>query len=190
MQVVFAILADHAIQNRVRKMAVELFTRYGAPLNASLLRPHISLKQGFHVPEMEPIEAYFDRFAASIRPFKVEFDHFYYTEWNGNGILGLAARERGRLRQLHERLNAELGEIFGDVSAPHDGEAYRFHLTVEMGPVAERNPYRAYFDQLEPKEVTLAFVAREITLFIDPDDGDPGPFIDYKTAFLGKAASG
>ncbi len=174
------ILADTPVQNFTHKIAYELSQKYGVAFFASLYPAHISLKQPFNCEDLPRLEAYCDELAAQTAPFPVELDELYADEWEGNGILGLRVVETGTLRELHNRLNRELSLLFADSSAPHDGDGYRFHLTIEMGengppnPLGETspgvgraifNPYRAYFESLADKKVGLSFQAAQLGLF-------------------------
>jgi len=66
---------------------------------------------------------------------------------------------------LHNSINQELSELFDDTSAPHDGDEYHFHMTIELGKVKENNPYRAYFDSLLDTKTDRSFLAEYIALF-------------------------
>lgn len=159
------ILADYELQNYTRKIAYELSQNYGVDFFAALYPAHISLKQPFTCEDLARLEAYCDELAAQIAPFPVELDEFYAAEWEGNGILGLRVVETRTLRELHNRLNRQLSQLFSDTSAPFDGDAYRFHLTIEMGEIAGFNPYMAYYESLADKEVHLSLRAEQLGLF-------------------------
>lgn len=178
MKAAIALLADYQVQNYVRRIVLELDQEHQIDFLASLLPAHISLKQPFSFESMERLKSYFDLLAAQIEPFQIELDEIYYTEWNRNGVLGINVKETDTLRKLHNQLNRELSKLFVDTSAPHDGDGYHFHMTIELGKVAKRNPYQDYFEQLEDRKVNLAFLAKQIALFYYP--GDQRPFICYK----------
>jgi 2'-5' RNA ligase len=166
MKAAIALLVDYQTQNFVRKMVFELEQAFQIDFMASLLPVHISLKQPFSFESMKRLEGYFDSLADQIAPIEIELDEIYYTEWKGNGILGMNVIETEPLRELHNQLNRELSPLFKDTSAPHDGDGYHFHMTIELGKVDEkRNPYQIYFEGLEDKKVNLAFQANEIALF-------------------------
>jgi 2'-5' RNA ligase len=179
MKAAVALLSDYKIQNIARHIAFELERDYGIDFLACLLPAHVSLKQPFAFESMEQMEGYFDSLAASLAPFRIELDELYCTNWEGFGILGMNVKETGTLRDLHARLNRELGRLCKDPSAPHDGDEYRFHLTIEMGKVTETDPYREYFDRLANKTLDLSFQAEEIALFYYSGKEDTS-FINYK----------
>jgi hypothetical protein len=82
---------------------------------------------------------------------------------------------------LHNRVNEELKSVVHDPSAPHDGEGYRFHLTVELGEVGKNNPFKQFYDSLPEKSVDLSFTAKNIALFFYTDGPiETGSFICYK----------
>jgi hypothetical protein len=173
------ILADHAAQNFTRKIVFALAQEHPIDLLASIHQAHISLKQPFTFESMKRLEAYFDSFAESVVPFRIELDKIYYTQWGEYSILGLNVKETPILRGLHDRLNQELTAVVLDPTAPHDGEDYRFHMTIEMGVPVGGDPYRAYFDRLTDKRVDLSFLAEEIALFCSTDE-DNLSYFNYK----------
>ena len=178
MKAAIAILADYRAQNFVRRMVFDMEQVYQIDFLASLLPAHISLKQPFSFENMDRLESYFDSLATQIAPFQIELDEIYNSDWDGYGILGINVRETETLRGLHNQINRELGELFMDTSAPHDGAGYHFHMTIELGKVEDQNPYRYYFDGLESKPVDLAYQAKQIALFYYPDH--QRSFICYK----------
>ena len=165
MKAAIALLANYRAQNFARRIVFELEKAYQIDFLASQLPAHISLKQPFSFEDVGRLEGFFDSLAAQIAPFQIELDEIYYTEWNRNGILGINVKETDTLRELHNQLNHELSKLFLDTSAPHDGDGYHFHMTIELGKVDKRNPYQAYFEQLENRKVNLSFHAEEIALF-------------------------
>ena len=179
MKAAIVLLTDYMTQNIARKIVFALDQEYKIDFHGSLLPAHVSLKQPFAFESMERLEDYFDALAASISPFLVELDEIYYIDWSGYGILGMSVKETTILRGLHNRLNHELSELFRDTSAPHDGDEYRFHMTIELGKIEKANPYRVYFDKLADKRVNLEFVAKEMALFYYSGKG-PRSFINYR----------
>jgi len=165
-------------------MVYDLNRQYGIGFLASLLPAHVSLKQPFSFESMERLEGYFDALAASIAPLKIELGSVYHFHGGGYGILALNVKETSVLRELHDRIHRELGALFEDVSAPHDGESYHFHLTVELGKVEGEDVYKRYYDEISDKRVNLKFTAREIALFYY-DDLKVGSYMTYKVLGLG-----
>ena len=178
MKAAIALLADYHTQNIVRRIVFELEQAFQIDFLASLLPAHISLKQPFSFESMARLEGYFDLLAAQIAPFQIKLDEIYYTEWGGNGVLGINVEETNILRELHNQLNRELSELFVDTTAPHNGEGYHFHMTIELGKVDKRNPYQVYFEGLKDRKANLTFLAKEMALFYYP--GDHRSFICYK----------
>jgi 2'-5' RNA ligase len=185
MKAAIALLANREIQNYARRIVFDLNRKHGIRFLASLLPAHVSLKQPFSFDSMEKLEKYFDRLAEDIEPFVVELDRVYHTQWSGYGILGLDVRETDVLRELHNRINAELDDLFEDTSAPHDGDSYHFHLTIELGSVEAEDVYGRYYEELDDKRVNLKFTAREIALFYYAGDPGAGSFMTYKVLGLG-----
>ena len=186
MKAAVVLLASREVQNFIRKVVYTLDRQYNRPFLGSVLPAHVSLKQPFTFEVMPVLEDWFDSLAASLPPFEIALEGIYHTSWSGYGILGLNVVETPILRGLHERVNRELAQIVTDPSAAFDGDAYRFHLTIEMGPVREEDIYKTYLDELENKAASFTFSASELGLFYYADR-QPGPdsFLVYKVLPLG-----
>jgi hypothetical protein len=157
MKAAIALLADFSTQNFARRMVFELSRRADLEFFGALLPAHVSLKKPFVFEAMPRLEAWFDSFAARTAPFDVSLASVYYSAWEGYGILGLEVVETPILRALHTQINRELPGIVENPSAPPDGDEYRFHLTIELGPTAQGEPFKAFYDQLTDKTVNLTF---------------------------------
>jgi 2'-5' RNA ligase len=181
MKAAIALLSDYSVQNTVRRMVYEISQRAEVEFFGSLLPAHVSLKQPFTFESMEALEEWFDSFSKRVRPFRVGLDHVYYDEWDEYAIVGLDVRETPMLRGLHNQVNRELKNLVKDSSAPHDGDEYRFHLTIELGKTSTRNPFKQFYDALPEKQVDLSFIAEHIGLFFYADGPiEKGSFICYK----------
>lgn len=181
MKAAIALLSDHHTQNIARKMVFEI-NRY-APIRfmGSLLPAHVSLKQPFTFESMDALEGWFASFSERVSPLRIELDHVYYDSWDDYAIVGFAVRETPTLRALHNQINQELKSIVRDPAAPHDGDEYRFHLTIELGEAGAINPFKQFYDSLPEKQVDLSFSAESIALFLYPHEQiEPGTFICYK----------
>ena len=189
MKAAFALLVDHNTHNFIRKLVVDMHSKYRIGFLASLLLPHVSLKQPFEVSSLPELEAYFDRLAETIQPFEIMLTHLELQMSSLNddeiGILWLNVQETPALRDLHNRINRELSERFENTEASFDGSDYHFHATVELG----RQPaavYRKIYAEYEHIEVDLSFTAREIAMFYYADwSGESGTFITYKILPVG-----
>jgi 2'-5' RNA ligase len=186
MKAALAVLADYRIQNIARRMVFDMSRNFEMEFFGSLLPSHVSLKQPFTFESMDRLEARFDSLAARTAPFEIELDEIYYAEWNQVGFLGFNVVETPTLRALHNQINRELPEVVEDPSARHDGEEYRFHLTAELGPVSNVNPYKTYFEGLATKEAALSFRAEQLALFYYADRPiTSGSFILYRVMPFG-----
>ncbi len=186
MKAAIALLADYSTQNLARRMVFEMSQAAELEFLGSLLPSHVSLKQPFVFEDMPRLEAWFDSLAARITPLDVTLNSVYYSTWEGYGILGLEVVETPVLRNLHDQINRELVGVVANPSAPHDGHEYRFHLTVELGPIGQANPFKAFYDSLTDKTVNLTFRACHLALFIYSDRPiRSGSFILYRVMPLG-----
>jgi 2'-5' RNA ligase len=181
MKAAIALLSDHHVQNVVRKIVYNIHQRAPIQFFGSLLPAHVSLKQPFIFEDLDVLEKWFDSFSKQMTPFEIELDHVYYERWDDHAIVGLSVRETPTLRELHDRINRELRRIVTDPSAPHDGDEYRFHLTIELGKAGTTHPFKAFYESLVEKGVNLSFTAEHLALFLYPAEViEPGSFICYK----------
>ena len=153
--------------------------RYGEiEFFGSLLPTHVSLKQPFPFENMDILQDWFESFSQRTPPMAIRLDRIYYDEWDQHAIVDLRVQETPALRELHNQINRELKEVVRDSSAPHDGDGYRFHLTIELGKTGSLNPFRRYYESLPEKHVSLSFRAESIALFYYADRPiQPGSFI-------------
>ena len=181
MKAAIALLADYHVQNIARKMVYEINQRANIQFFGSLLPAHVSLKQPFPFESMDVLEAWLEGFSKQIHPFRVELERVYYDQWDDFAILGFEVLETSTLRSLHNQINRELKDLFTDPSAPHDGDDYRFHLTVELGKTGNTNPFKQFYESLPEKQIDLSFMAKQIALFLYPREPiEPGSFLCYK----------
>ncbi|MCP4539141.1 MAG: 2'-5' RNA ligase family protein [Chloroflexi bacterium] len=192
MKAAFALLVDDNVHNFVRKLAVNVHSKYGIDFMVSLLPPHVSLKQPFEIDSLPETEAYFDQLTETIQPFETTLTHLeLQTAPLGDGetgILWLNVQETPTLRELHNRINRELSERFENTDAPFDGPDYHFHATVELGgqPI---EVYRKAYAEYEHAEINLSLMANKIAMFYCDDVGTkPGTFITYKILPVGKGS--
>jgi 2'-5' RNA ligase len=181
MKAAIALLSDYPVQNMVRRTVYEINQLAQVEFLGSLLPAHVSLKQPFTFESMDLLESWFDSFSTRVHPFRVELDHIYYQGWDEYAIVGLDVNETPILRALHNQINRELKGLVIDASAPHDGDEYRFHLTIELGKVGSSNPFKQFYEALPEKQVDLSFLAEYVALFFYADGPiEKGSFICYK----------
>lgn len=181
MKAAIALLSDYHVQNVARKIVYDINQRAPIQFFGSLLPAHVSLKQPFTFESLDVLETWFDSFSKQVAPFQIDLDHLYYDQWDDYAIVGLSVRETPALRELHNRINRELRRIFTDPSAPHDGNEYRFHLTIELGKTGTTNPFKTFYESFVEKGVNLSFTAEYLALFLYPAEViEPGSFICYK----------
>ena len=190
MRAAFALLADRKVHNFVRRLAWDIHLKHNTGTRHCRLPSHISLKQPFAISDLAALEVYMDELARSIEPFEIHLPEIQVmpTAYAGveYGILWLDVEETAYLRQLHNRVNRELADRFGNTSANFDGADYHFHMTVMLGgqPV---EAYRQFLDELPDPEVNLRFMTTELALFVyDEPMGPDGEYLSYKTLTLGK----
>jgi hypothetical protein len=181
MKAAIAVLSDHHVQNVARKMVYEINQLGRVKFLGSLLPAHVSLKQPFTFENMDDLEDWFESLSRQAAPFRIQLEQVYYDEWDRYAIIGFEVLESPVLRALHNQINEELKSFILNPTAPHDGDEYRFHLTVELGEAGDTNPFKQYYDSLTEKHADLSFMAQHIALFFYADGPiEAGSFICYK----------
>ena len=193
MRAAFAVLANLDAYNFVRKLAWDMHFRYHTGTIDARLPPHVSLKQPFAISDLGALEEYMDELAPTIEPFALELARLELRsithQGRDYGLLLIAVQENPTLRALHNQLNQELSQRFGDARADFDGEEYFFHMTVMMGGQAT-DVYRAAFAEIADKEVNLRYTARHLALFVyDEPMGPHGEYLTYKISPIGATKS-
>ncbi len=144
MKAAIALLSDFHVQNVVHRMVYEIHQHTGIKFFGSLLPAHVSLKQPFTFEDMDSLEEWFESFSGEIRPFRIDLERIYYEEWDRSAIVGFEVLETPTLRALHDRINIQLKNIVQDSFAPHDGDEYRFHLTVSWEAWKQETPSNSF----------------------------------------------
>jgi len=187
----FALLANSDIHNTVRRLSWEMHLKYRVGTRHVSLPPHISLKQPFHVDDLPGLEEYMGDLAGSIQPFEVRLNDLQivpvpYDKYTEYGILWINIEETGILRELHNRLNRELSQRFGETSADYDGDAYHFHMTVMMGGQF-MEIYRKFKNEIPNSNINMTYTARELAMFVyDEPMGPHGEYLCYRILNLGQ----
>ncbi len=184
MRATFALLTDLETHNRVRKLSWEAHRTYGTGTLNVRLPPHVSLKQPFPVADLAALEAYMDELARSLTPLRLYLTELqlHSTAFGGTefGLLWIDVQESEELRRLHDRLNQELRQRFGDTRAEHDGAEYHFHMTVALGG-QPLDVYQKLFSALPDRRIDREFTARALAMFVyDEPLGPQGEYLLYK----------
>ena len=189
MKAAFALPANMEVHNLVRKLSWEMHQKYRTGTRHVSLPPHVSLKQPFGVSDFSALEDYMHELAGSIEPFEVALSElqvvpisFGGTEY---GILWIDVEESEELRGLHNRLNEELDQHFGNTQADFDGDDYHFHMTVMIGG-GPPDIYRMFLSQVADLKVNLRFPVKELAMFVyDEPMGPNGEYLCYKILPIG-----
>jgi len=184
MKATFALLADNHIHNLVRKLSWDIHQKYRTGIDVCRLPPHISLKQTFDISDLEALSKYMDELAQNIEPFQANLTHLELIDTTidglDSGILWLNVEETESLRGLHNRLNEELTERFGNVPAEYDGADYHFHMSVAIGgqPI---EIYHKILDEFKDRLVNLQCEIRDLVMFVYDERSDVNAgYMTYK----------
>jgi 2'-5' RNA ligase len=149
-----------ASSNWVSRAQFETLRRNGANpgLEAS---PHVSLKLGFQVEELEPIAAYLERLSLEVEPIELALREVGVFE---EGISFLDVVATPRLDRLRRRILRDLQDGFGVRPREIEGDQFRFHATISYGL-----PGPALAEELERlREERIQFheICRSIELWV------------------------
>ena len=101
------------------------------------------------------------------------------------GILWVDVEETEKLRGLHNRLNEELNQRFGNIPADFDGDAYHFHMTVMMGG-QPLEMYRKFLAEVSNPKINMSLTVKELAMFVyDEPMGPNGEYLSYKILPVG-----
>lgn len=190
MRAAFALLANHKIHNIVRKLSWEIHQKYRTGTRHISLPPHISLKQPFPIGDLPALEDYMAELASSIQPFDVRLTELQVKPISSGGttygLLWIDVEETPELRNLHNRLNDELNQRFGNTPADFDGEQYHFHMTVMLGGQTV-DIYRKFYSEIPNPKLNLQFTVKELGMFVYEEPMGPnGEYLCYKILPIGE----
>jgi 2'-5' RNA ligase len=186
MKATFVLIASNEVENMARKIMLEAHRKAELGFEMTRLPSHVSLKQPFHIENLEQIEQYFDEFVKTLKPVTVKLEHLICLPNNvlgyDSGVMMMVAEKSNELAELHCRLNRELEERFGCCHADYDGDEYKFHMTIALGG----KPYEDYqkaLDLLSKKKFNSEVVFDQLgLLYYDDDNIKPGTYFCYKKA--------
>ena len=184
MKATIVLIADNDAENFGRKLMLEANRHGKMGFEMARLPQHVSLKQPFAIPDLENMEAFFDRFAKELSPFDIEFvdmDVFPSNVLGGadSGCMSLRAKETPQLVDAQKRLNEELYKMFGPCPADHDND-YVFHMTFAIGG-ADYESYQRAYDELKKSDYHQTFRFNKLgLLYYDDDNITPGTYFCYK----------
>ncbi|CAN5785440.1 hypothetical protein BH10CHL1_BH10CHL1_37000 [soil metagenome] len=140
---------------------------------------------------MVALETYMAELASSIEPFEVSLTELQLAPaiFNGqeSGILWLDVLETQTLRQLHNRVNDELSQRFGNTQADYDGPAYHFHMTVMLGGQT-LDVYRQFYREISVPSIHLRYTVSELAMFVYNEPlGPQSDYLAYKILPIGHA---
>jgi 2'-5' RNA ligase len=115
--------------NWIARVQFDLLRRRGcnAALEAS---PHVTLKLGFRVPELEPLAEWLERLAREVPPIELTLrDVGRFDE----GILYLGVVPTPQLGGLRQRILRDLRTEFGIRPGEIEDDRFKFHATLTSG---------------------------------------------------------
>jgi 2'-5' RNA ligase len=171
-------LVSDAAHNYVRRLQVSILRQCGK--NPGLTAtPHITLKLGFSVPEIEPFEKYFDELLEDVEPMEVCLRDFAFFD---EGIVFMDVERNPRLEELRRRIVRELSERHGIRPYALEGDVYRLHATVAHG--LSRHDFARLRRELGPVKAELRFVLQTLGLLCHTGS----QWITYRRGTLSRGA--
>jgi len=129
MQLGYVIPVSIEVHDAMRKLQLALLKEHGSRVRIEGI-PHITLKQGFEIKEVEPFERYLDVLVSETAPFDVHVRDVGLFE---EGIVFLGVVETPPLVALRKRIVGDLATRLGIAPSPLEGDRYRFHVTLAQG---------------------------------------------------------
>ncbi len=171
----YAALVPDDVHNFMRSVAVELYERWGAQASATVLEPHVTIKQPYE-GDLEVAAEYLDELAAAVEPFELVLDG--YAEFENEGVVFLdVVGGAERIMELQRQVLDELG-LAPAAFESGEPEPYRVHATLAVGLAT---PQRQAAIAALPKPPTFRFAVERLGLFARVEAG----WLVYRRAGLG-----
>jgi 2'-5' RNA ligase len=119
-EVGYVILLNDEVTNYVRRLQIDLLREHG-PCPSLHVAPHITLKQAFPVPALEPFERYFEQLINETEPFEIVVRGFGSFD---RDILFLDVVQNSHLVELRKRILRGLSVEFGIQPYPLEDDRY------------------------------------------------------------------
>lgn len=120
--------------------------------------PHVSLKLGFKVPDLEPVAEWLERLAREIPPLELELRGLGRFD---EGIVYVAVVPRPELELLRRRILRELRTEFGIREGRFEGDEFTFHASLAHGLP------RAVLDDEMDRLASADVAFREVSRFVE-----------------------
>ncbi|HQR29026.1 MAG TPA: 2'-5' RNA ligase family protein [Anaeromyxobacteraceae bacterium] len=147
-EVAVVLLLDDPVLNWIRRFQLGMENKYGA--NPALpTTPHVTLKLGVPVQDLEALAALVDRVAAESRPIQLEAEGIDFFD---DGIVFLAVSAGPELESLRQRVLDVLRREMGIVGYPlEEAGRFRYHVTLARDLARGRfEEVRATLDRRTP----------------------------------------
>ena len=180
LEVAYVILPSDEAHNYMSKLEIEIFKRYG-PHEGLKATPHITLKLGFHVSDIEPFEQYFDKLVAEIEPFEICLKNIGFFDEMGIAFMDVV--HTPQLERLRQRILRDLSDRHDVKPYPLEGNQYHFHATLAY---LSKDDFAEARRELENIKIEFKFVLDTIGLICHTGD----EWVTYKRAKLTRTAVG
>lgn len=179
-EIAYVILVSDEVHNYMSKLQLDILKQYGANpgIKAS---PHITLKLGFNVSNIEPFEEYFDELIDEIDPFEICIRNIGFFE---EGIIFMDVEHTQQLDRLRRRILHDLSVRHGIKPYPLEGDGYHFHATLAYG--MPKHDFTHAKTKLENLKVEFRFVLETLGLLCNTGD-DSYEWITYKRSVVSRA---
>jgi len=170
----YVILVSDPVGNYVRRLQVEILKEHGTSPGLHVT-PHITLKQAFPAPLLDPFERYFDKLVNETEPFEIVVRGFGFFD---EGIIFLDVVQSSHLAALQERILRDLSIEFGVQPYSVEDDRYHFHATIAHG--LPRASFERARKALDGVRIEFSFVLDTLGMLLHTRYG----WITYKRAAL------
>lgn len=187
MKATIALLADVEAENFGRECMLEANRAGQTGFEAARLPMHISLKQPFHISNLEKLETIFNDYSRKITAITVPFVELccFLTNVFGyeSGCMYIQTEDMPELKAMQQKLLDLLETTLGPCPAEHDKD-YTFHMTIAIGGAPYENYQKAY-QVMKKHNFKQKCVFDKLGLFYYDDDIiKPGSYFCYKSIQL------
>lgn len=181
-EIAYVIFVSDEIHNYMTKLQYDILRRYG-PNPGIRSTPHITLKLGFQVSNIEPFERYFDELVRETEPFEITVRNIGFFD---EGIVFMDVEHTPPLDRLRRRILSDLAARFDIQPYPLEGDGYRFHATVAYGMAPQ--DFAAARASLGDLRVDFRFALKTLGMLCQTGD-DSYEWMTYKRAVLARSSA-
>jgi 2'-5' RNA ligase len=176
-EIAFVILVSDEVHNYMSRLQIDILRRFGVNPGLKAI-PHITIKMGFKVADIEPFVRYFDELTGNIDPFEIRVKGIGSFD---EGIIFMDVEKNPKLEKLRQRVLGDLSAKYGIQPCLVEDDRFHYHATLAYD--LPKDDFINARQALKDTKDEFHFVADTFALFCHTGD----EWIAYKRATLSKS---